>query len=273
MPDSSKAKNAPVRPTPAWISSRISRMPRAAVISRQALQPRRARDVDAALALHGLDDDRRGQVEARARVVEHLLEQVERVDIRAEVAVVGQARDVVEADARGAAVVAVAGRGERAEAQAVEGVRERHDGGAAGRLAGDLERRLDGVRAGRPGELQLVVEPARCEHEPLERLDERLLGRGGHVEAVDDAVALEVLDERARERRVVVPVVEHAGPGEEVEVLAPVGVDERRSGGTVEHGRERADVSAHLRLATVEDVQGGFAAHGRRAPLERRRWR
>ncbi len=261
MPDSSKAKNAPVRPTPAWMSSRISRMPRASVISRRRCSHWCARDVDAALALHGLDDHRGGQVEARAPVVEHLLEQVEGVGIRSEVTVVGQARDVVEADARGAAVVAVAGRGKGAEAQSVEGVRERHDRGPAGRLAGDLECGLDGVRAGRPGELQLVVEPARREHEPLERLDEVALGRGGHVEAVDDAVALEVLDERAGERGVVVPVVEHAGPGEEVEVLAPVGVDERRSGGTVEHGRERADVSAHLRLATVEDVQCGFAAH------------
>ena len=198
------------------------------------------------------------------RVVEHLLEQVERVDLLAEVAVVGEARHVVESDARGTAVVAVAGRSERAEAQAVESVRERDDGGTAGRLAGDLQRGLDGVRARRPGELQLVVESARYEHVLLEGLDERLLGGGGHVEAVDDAVALEVLDERARERGVVVPVVEHAGPGEEVEVFAPVGVDEGRSGGTVEHGRERADVPAHLRLTTVEDVQGGFAAHAGR---------
>ena len=155
----------------------------------------------------------------------------------------------------------------------MEGVRERDDVRAAGHLAGDLERRLDGVRAGRPGELQLVVEAARREHELLERLDERLLGRGGHVEAVDDAVALEVLDERPLERRVVVPVVEHAGAGEEVEVLAAVGVDERRAARAVEDGREGADVAAHLRLAAVEDVQGGVVAHGRRAPLERRRWR
>ena len=42
-----------------------------------------------------------GRSRPDAGVVEHLLEQVERVDVGAEVAVVGQARDVVEGDARG----------------------------------------------------------------------------------------------------------------------------------------------------------------------------
>ena len=209
-----------------------------------------------------------GRSRPRSGVVEHLLEQVERVDVGPEVAVVGQARDVAEGDARGIPVRAVAGRGERADAETVEGVRERDHVRAAGRLAGDLERRLDGVRAGRPGELQLVVEAARHEHVLLERLDERLLGRRGHVEPVDDAVALEVLDERTRERGVVVAVVQHARAGEEVEVLAAVGVDEGRAARSVEDRRERADVPAHLRLAAVEDVQGCGVAHGVRAPSQ-----
>ncbi len=97
MPGSSKLKKAPVRPQPAWMSSRISRMPRrrgdcargAAATSRRAtLMPPSPCTVSTITAA--------GRSRPDARVVEQLLEQVERVDLRAEVAVEGQARDVVE---------------------------------------------------------------------------------------------------------------------------------------------------------------------------------
>src|SRR5690606_32930587 len=54
----------------------------------QLLQPFDARHVDAALALHRLDDDGSRDVDAAAAVLEVTAQVLDRVDIRAEIAVV-----------------------------------------------------------------------------------------------------------------------------------------------------------------------------------------
>ncbi len=70
MPASSKEKKAPVRPQPIWMSSTISSMSCRVHSSARAAQPLGPGDVDAALALHGLDDHGGGLVEPGALVLE-----------------------------------------------------------------------------------------------------------------------------------------------------------------------------------------------------------
>src|SRR5690606_9189604 len=74
--------------------------------------------------------------------------------------------------------------------------------------------------------------------------EELVACRGEHVERVHDAVTREVVDEDLLQGRVVVPVVERAGAGEEVDVGVAVGVVHRRADGAVEGGRPGAGVAA-----------------------------
>ncbi len=121
-------------------------------------------------------------------------------------------------DAGGAAVQRVAGDREGAQRSAVEAVREADDLAAASDLSGELERRLDGVRSSRPGKLYAILEAARAQDELIERGQEIPLGRGEHIQRVHDAVTGQILDQGLPQHGVVVPVVERAGTGEEVEV-------------------------------------------------------
>ena len=100
----------------------------------------------------------------------------------------------------------------------MEGVGERRDAGAARDLARELERGLNGVGAGGPGELNLVVELAGREHGALELFKQVALGLRVQVEGVRDVVARDVVDQRLLQRLWVVPVVERAGAREKVDV-------------------------------------------------------
>src|SRR5690606_12195687 len=77
---------------------------------------------------------------------------------------------------------------------------------------------------------------------------------GVHVQRVHDAAAAQVVDEGLEEDRVVVPVVEGSGAGEEVEVGAAVlglhGAARRRG----ERGGPVPAVAADLGLQLLEDV-------------------
>src|SRR3546814_17897416 len=68
--------------------------------------------------------------------------------------------------------MAVAGAGEGAQGHAMETVGEGDDAVAPGHLAGQLQRGLDGVGAGRAGELKAIVEAARLQDDILESRDE-----------------------------------------------------------------------------------------------------
>ena len=79
----------------------------------------------------------------------------------------------------------------------MKAVGEVDDVGAAGGLAGDLQRRFDGVGAGRAGELHdVVVETARREHDVVHGLEEPFLGVGIQIETVGDPILLDVVDQR-----------------------------------------------------------------------------
>src|SRR5699024_2964785 len=125
----------------------------------------------------------------------------------------------------------VRGRGEGAEGHAVEAVAEGDDLAPPGGQTGQLQRRFDGVGARGPHELHLVVHPARGEDHLLEPGNEVPLRGGVGVQAVCHAVRPEEVDHRLLHRRVVVAEVQHAGPGEEVDVAGAVLVDLARVGG------------------------------------------
>lgn len=174
-------------------------------------QPLGARHIDAALALHRLDDHGGGLVETGALVLQEPLEPEEVRYPAVEVVVERHRGAVHQRDTGPGPLEGVAGDGERAQRHAVEGVGERDDRLAPLHLTGQLQRRLDRVGAGRAGEHHLVREITRAQHVVLEGLQEGAFRGGGHVEAVGDAVALDVVDQRAFQHRVVVAVVERSG--------------------------------------------------------------
>ena len=226
----------------------------------QPLQPESARGIQPAFALHQLDDHCRGLVDTARRIRQHLVDQGDRVDPAAEIAVIGHHGDTLQRDTGGLAEVLIGGRGKRAHRHAVKSVGEADDVGAAGDLARELHRRLDRVGAGRPGKLHDIVKAARCQDDLLHRRQERLLGGGVEIEAVRDPVALDVADQRILEDRVVVAVVQRTGPGEEIQVAATGRVPQLRAAGALPHAREGACVGLHAGLAPCEDIGRRFAA-------------
>ena len=135
----------------------------------------------------------------------------------------------------------------------MEAVGEVHDVLAAGRLAGELERRLDRVGAGRAGELHdVVAKPTRREDDLVHGQEEALLGDRVQVEAVGDAVVGDVVDQGLFEHRVVVPVVQRACAGEEVEIALAVHVAQLGAAGVADDGGEAARVGAHVRFQPGE---------------------
>jgi hypothetical protein len=127
----------------------------------------------------------------------------------------------------------------------MKGPGECHDGMALRYLASQLERGFHGIRAGWPGELDLVVQPAWHEHEIAERLQETGLSLGHHVKTVNDAVARQVLHELGLQEWIIVAVVQCAGSSEKVEVGAVVRAIEHGPGAPAEHDRPVAGVAAH----------------------------
>jgi hypothetical protein len=81
------------------------------------------------------------------------------------------------------------------------------------------------------------------------------LGPRGQVECVNDAVALYGVEKRLLEERVVVPVVQCPGTGEEVDVLAAVLTDQERPSSSVESGGKQSDVAADFRLPLFKDFE------------------
>src|SRR5690606_33994295 len=88
------------------------------------------------------------------------------------------------------------------------------------------------------------------------------LGGGRHVEAVDHTVASEVPEQGLDQRRVVVAVVEGTRPREEVDVVAPVLVDEGAPLCGGEHDGPGAAVAPDLRFQEVERLHLEITSFG-----------
>jgi len=221
----------------------------------QVLQPAQRRDVDPALALHGLDDHRGRLVQPAAGIVQHALDVGDGVDVRAEVAVIRHERGISQRYARRVAELGIGRRRQRAAADAVEPVGERDDVRTPLDLPGQLQRRLDRVGARRAGELQGVLPVARLEQHAVHRFEKALLGAGGHVQAVYHAVGVQILQQAFLEDRIVMAVVQRAGAAEEIDVLVAFLIDQQRTACLAEYHWKRPNVAPHFRLHSVKDFQ------------------
>src|SRR5690554_8095858 len=79
----------------------------------------------------------------------------------------------------------------------------------------------------------------------MEGLEKALLGFGVHVQTMGQAIAVQILDQRLLDDRVVVPVVEGAGTGEEVDIGLAFGGDQLGATRLLEYHREGTAVAAN----------------------------
>jgi hypothetical protein len=93
--------------------------------------------------------------------------------------------------------------------------------------------------------LSLSLNPGH-EDPRVEGLHEGLLRPRDHVEAVDDLVSLDVIEELLSLSRVIVAVVEGPGSDEKVDVLPPFLVLQGLTPGLGEDDREVATVASNL---------------------------
>ena len=149
------------------------------------------------------------------------------------------------------------GQRHRQQRAAVERLVEGDDGLPARGVARDLDRVLDGLRAG-VHEQALVRAGAGVDlAEALDDLDVRLVLRDG-VALVE--VALGLLLDRAHDPLGRVAAVERADAADEVDVLAAVDVDQSRAVRTLDEHRRRGDRGRDPLLA-LRDQRRGAGAH------------
>src|SRR5690606_26414541 len=111
----------------------------------QLAHPVGGRSIQAAFTLDHFDNYGGGLVHAAARVAEQLVHHRDGIDLVTEVVGVGHAADVGQWHAGGAAVVLVAGGGQRTHGAAVEAVGKADDVAAAGDLARQFQRGFNRV--------------------------------------------------------------------------------------------------------------------------------
>jgi hypothetical protein len=212
-----------------------------------ALQEARRRHDEPALALDGLDDDR-GDVLGREVRLERLFEEPH-VQLRERFLIaprherpvrirIRQVRDARHGGAheRQARVLRLPGRGHRRIGAAVERVLERHDPFAPRRDARDLHRVLDGLGAAvREDALRRDGVPLGLRIDAVELLREAHVRLVGHRLRAHVRVLLELLLHGRDDVGMLVPEVERADAGDEVEVALPLGVEDLRSGGASDH--------------------------------------
>ena len=136
----------------------------------------------------------------------------------------------------------------------MKGVREANDMLPAGNLPRELQGRFHGVCSRRTGEHDFIVQSPWPEDEIVECFEEAPLGRGLHIEGVDDRAGEKILHQRAQQHRVVVSVVESSGAGKEIQIFPAIFTEEAAAGRTLKHGVPAAAIAADLRFHSFEDI-------------------
>src|SRR5690606_21036904 len=116
-------------------------------------------------------------------------------------------------------ILAVSRRRQGTRTNAVKTMGERHYMTTLLDLSRQLERSLDSVRSGWPRELQDILHAARFEQNIVERFKETFLGGGRHIQAVNDAVLSDVIDQGLLHFRIVMTIVQRACAGEKIDIV------------------------------------------------------
>ncbi len=182
---------------------------------------------------------------------------MQRIEI-AEITVVRHKLHTRQRHADGVFVVVIGSHCGGALSHAVETIGERHNGLTAGIFARNLQCRFHRIGTGRAGKLHFVLHFTRLEDALVEALQERCFSLGMHVQAMGDAVRLDVFQQGFLKHRVVVPVVQRAGATEEVDVFIAFVVSEDGVLCLGESHRKRAAVATHVGFEFVIDIHGVF---------------
>ena len=217
--------------------------------------------VEATLALNGFQHDRRRGIDTAGGVGEHLFKQCRTVDTIS-IGFKWHARHARLVHASAATVIAVTGRCQRPHGHTMKTVGERDYIGAAGDLAGDLHRRLNGVGASRAGEHHLMIHAARREDQVVETVQEGFFGLGVKVETMGDAVLQDVLDQRILHIGVIVAVVQRGTARQKVDVTGAVFGEQLGPACGVEGRGERTAVGARIAFAALIDRRVCFHVFG-----------
>ena len=95
---------------------------------------------------------------------------------------------------------------------------EKQDLFPARHLAGEFEGAFNGVRPGWAGKLHLVMHVSRLKNSVPEFLQKPALGDGGHVQAMGDAIALDVFQQTLFHGWGVVAIIQCSRTSEKVQV-------------------------------------------------------
>lgn len=222
--------------------------------SLQAPKPLGRGHIDASFGLNRFQDDRGWNIGATAFIGEEFSQMSEGIDIGTQIAFKRDEGDIEAGDEGFGTEMAIPRGGQGAGREPVVTVGESDDIGAAFDLASELEGSLDSIGAGRSGELNLIVQPARLKDQPVEFFQKIALGDGPHVQGVDDSISLEVVDDRLFDGGVVVTVIESAGAGEEIDELDTLFIKKGGAASAFKDGWKGAAVGSDFRFKTVKYV-------------------
>ena len=116
----------------------------------------------------------------------------------------------------------VTGHCKGAQGATMEPIGERNDGFAAFNATCKFQCRFDGIGAGRTGKLHFVFHVARLEDFGFKCFKEIGLCFGVHVQAMGNAVRLDVVNQLFLQNRMVMAIVQAASTGKEIKIAVAV---------------------------------------------------
>ncbi len=211
---------------------------------RDGAHPVSGGSVQTAFPLDRFHQNGRGCINATGRIFQHFGQDLGGIHIITQIAIIGYPGNTIQRRTIAAPVIAIASRGQRACRHTMEAIGEGYDIRATGDLAGQLDRGLYRIRAGRAGELQAIVHIAWLQDDIPERFQEITLGIGVHVQTMGDPIGFDIVNQGGLHVRVVMTVIQGRATGQKVCVIHTILCCQRRIPGTAKHHRKGATIAA-----------------------------